>query len=106
MPLPPTPKRGPRSLAGFTGPLHKLTPARQQQKVAGREAPGQRDPWGAFVVDDNGFALGRYQMRTQALVDAGMLRGLPNEPGERQEYEWTGKYGVNGWRDFVNNHDA
>ena len=36
MSLHPTPKRGPRSFAGFSDPLHRLTAAQQQAEVAAR----------------------------------------------------------------------
>ncbi len=49
--------------------------------------------WGSGR-DEDGNVVGRFQFRTKALIDIGML----NRQGE-----WTGKYGANSWRDFQNN---
>ena len=49
--------------------------------------------WGSGK-SKGGNVVGRFQFRTKALIDIGML----NRQGE-----WIGKYGVNSWRDFQNN---
>ena len=77
-----------------------------RDEIAARESGGQGNEWGTFALDSTGYALGRYQMRTGALIDAGMLRRLPRQPGGRQEYVWTGKYGVHSAREFLDNHPA
>ena len=68
-----------------------------RDKIASKESPNLRDPWGAINVNSGGLALGRYQMRRPALIDTGMMR---------RDGTWTGKYGVNDEREFLDNHEA
>jgi hypothetical protein len=77
-----------------------------REGIAAREAKDQPDQWGAFNLNEGGFALSRYQMRSRALVDAGVLRIGPAGTKDQPNYEWTGKNGVSSWRDFVNNPAA
>jgi len=68
-----------------------------KNSLAGVETEGRPYfGYGTRVDDDDGYALGRYQMRRPGLRDAGML------DGDR----WTGKYGINSIEDFSNNPAA
>ena len=64
------------------------------RKLAQLETGGEPNGGWGSGRDQKGNVAGRFQFRTRALIDVGML----NRQGE-----WTGKYGVNGWRDFQNN---
>ena len=72
-------------------------PAAWRDRIGRKESPNLKDPWGAIHIDDTGIALGRYQMRSGALKDTGMMR---------PDGTWTGKYGINSERDFLDNHEA
>lgn len=48
-------------------------------------------------ADERWSALGPYRMRRPALVEIGLLD---------ENHFWTGKFGIRGWRDFLNNPDA
>lgn len=72
-------------------------PAAWRDRIGRKETANLKDPWGAIHVDRTGVAYGRYQMRNGALKDTGMMR---------PDGTWTGKYGVNNERDFLDNHEA
>lgn len=75
--------------------------------LANAERPGLADDpnsWGVLLEDigkdgrkTGTKAYGRYQMRKDALIDAGMMR---------QDGSWTGKYGIENDIQFLNNPAA
>lgn len=70
-----------------------------RDKLAEIETGGKPyDGYGTYLFKDKGFAYGRYQFRTGGLKDSGMM--------DMKTGDWTGKYGVNSWRDFLNNPQA
>ena len=72
---------------GFTA-----TSAGDQHAAIAQSRPAA-DPY----ADERWSALGRYQMRRPALTAIGLLD---------EDQLWTGKFGIRGWRDFLNNPDA
>ena len=130
IPFPPPPSPRPRN--GFGGPkvapgqnttrrdLEPKPPAQPSPDIAetlkgSRLTPVWRDAigrlethgrpyngYGTSLADVNsqgreGYALGRYQMRRDVLIENGLMT---------QYEEWTGKYGIRSWQDFLNNPQA
>ena len=74
------------------------SPVNQDFRDALHNHESSEDGYKSFNPEDGGIgALGRYQMRKLALVDAGMIGDKGN---------WTGKHGVKNAHDFLNNPEA
>ena len=91
---PEPPAAGP-SLADSTWPKSPLT-AEFRDTIAGLESQSMGN-YQAFNPEEGGIgALGRYQMRSKGLIDAGMLE----KDGE--EFKWTGEHGIDSAEAFLN----
>jgi hypothetical protein len=66
--------------------------------LAQKESGGNpNEGYGTYVFGAGNYAYGRYQMRQGALRDTNMIDGQGN---------WTGKFGVRSWQEFLENPQA